>query len=177
MPERGKPATSKQRDAGRKNLAKGRERRAAQKAAAEAAGQARASERWAMLLDGRLKVSDLDDKEVAKMRVRSADGSFAGKGRAIPSHLAQQFRAEQVKRAEATIRKGLTTAVEEMQRILKDPEAKDADKIKVIQLYLDRSLGKTPETIRVQADDKFSDLLNAGGVLKDVRDLSDLEQS
>lgn len=177
MPQRGKPATRKQREAGAKNLAKGRERKAAQKAAAEAAGMPRASERWAMLLDGRLTVSQLDDKEVEKMRVRGADGAFTGKGRAIPSHIAQAFRAEQVKRAEANIRKGLGIAVKEMQRIMLDPEAKDADKIKLIQMYLDRSLGKTPETIRIKADDKFGDLLEQGGVLKDVRDLSDLEQA
>jgi hypothetical protein len=177
MAKRGKAATSAQREAGRANLAKGRARKAELAKAAKDAGMPTAGERWSMLLDGRLKVSDLDDKEVEKMRVRGSDGTLSGRGRAIPSHIAQQFRAEQVKRAEASIRRGLRTAVAEMERILKDPEAKDSDKINVIKVYLERSMGKSPETIRVSVEDKFGDLLNAGGVLKDVRDLSDLEQA
>lgn len=177
MPQRGKPATPKQREA----LAAGQKKRAQvrqkMREDAHAAGMPTAGERWSMLLDGRLLVSDLDDKEIAKMKLRGSDGSLSGRPRMIPSHIAQAFRSEQLRRAQVSIQRGLPKAVEEMDRILKDPEASNADKIKVINIFLERSLGKTPETIRIKADDKFADMLETGGVLKDVRDLSDLEQS
>jgi len=177
MPKRGEGATPKQRDAGRKNLAKGRAARKKMAEQAAAEGRVTANERWSMLLDGTLTVHDLDDDEVRKMKVRSADGSFSGRGRRLPSHLIAAFHAEQIKRAKNVMHKSLVKAAKLLDAVIDDPEASRAEQLKAADMILNRVMGKAPETIRVQADDKFTDLLNAGGVLKDVRDLSDLEQA
>lgn len=180
MPERKAGAkrtrrpTAAEISAGTANLAAGREAMAKKRAEAKAKGGMKAKERWAMLLDGTLRYEDLSDKEVEKMRVRNADGTFGGKGRAMPSHIAQGFHNERVRRAEARLKKGLPAAMQAMENILKDPEAKDADKIKLIQIYLDRNLGKTPETIRIEGESPFDLMLKDGASMADIRDLSDL---
>ena len=114
-----------------------------------------------MLLDGRLTVRDLDDKEVQKMRVKGADGTFNGRSRRLPSHLAQAFAAEQVRRATEDIRKALPTATREALRILNDPDVSEVAKIGLIKEIWNRNLGKTPEVVRIEGQSKFDQILDA----------------
>jgi hypothetical protein len=164
--------TEKSKAAGRKNLAKGRETMIKRRAEAKANGAVPVGDRWAMLLDGRLSVRDLDDKEIKKMRPRGIDGGFSGRPRRLPSHIIQAFTDERIRRAKDGIAKVLPTAIEEAKRILEDPEAKDSDKIKVMAMVWDRNLGKNPETIRVQADDPFAAALREVVVDRDLADLA-----
>lgn len=148
MPKRESSAASSKRDA---NLAKGRKVREQQIAEARAAGKGPAKERWAMLLSGTITVRDLDDQEVRKMKVRGRDGGFAGKRRAIPSHLINQFVSEQMRRANDRMRKALPDTVDVLMEIMNDPEARHADRIRASQLLQDRVLGKAPETVRIES--------------------------
>lgn len=170
MPKRGERATPSQRAA----LERGQRKRAEALAKGDGDG---ANKRWRMLLDGTLSVQDLDDDEVARMRTRGKGKQFSGPAPRLPSHLAQQFAQERVKRSMARLHAVLPKALAELERILDDPDAKDADKLKAITIGLERSLGKTPETVVVKTDDKWGSLLDAGANLSDVRDLSDLENS
>jgi hypothetical protein len=89
----------------------------------------------------------------------------------MPSHLVKAFSDERLRRAREGIARVLPTAIEEARRILEDPEAKDADKIKVMAMVWDRNLGKNPEHVRVSVDSPWDTAL--GEVLVD-RDLADL---
>ena len=170
------PGTSKptaaQKSAGSANLAKGRAAKAAKAAQAKAEGRMSGTERWARLLDGSLTVHDLDDEEVARMKVKGRDGSFGGSRRAIPSHLAQQFHQEIIRRAEADMRGSLSKAVALLGKVIDDPEARHSDQIKAAQLLMDRVMGKTPETVVLKAEDRFADLL--GDAIVEDRDLGDM---
>src|SRR5690606_26981830 len=81
----GREQTDAERAAGQANLAKGRARKAKAREEAKKNPRPSAADRWAQLLDGTLTVKDLDDDEINKMRVRSADGTFNGAGRRLPS--------------------------------------------------------------------------------------------
>lgn len=112
-----------------------------------------------MLLDGRLTVADLDDEEIRKMRVRGADGGFAGRRPAIPSHIAQQMQAEAIKRAQEKFRNAAPRAVDALIELANDPDIKPGDRIRALTLVLERSLGKVPDTVRVEAADAWGKLM------------------
>lgn len=168
--KRATPRTAAEDAAGRANLQKGRAKKAQAREEAAAAALPTAQERWAMLLDGTLAVRDLDDAEIRKMRVKSADGTFNGPARRLPSHLAQQFHQEAIRRANDRIRTAAPEAVKELLRIGSDPDVKDSDRIKALLYIIDRSLGKTPEVVRVETEDRWQQTL--GEVVVD-RNLDD----
>ncbi len=170
MTRRGEPATPKQRAA----LERGQRIKRERAAQAKKEGRMPAGDRWAMLLDGRLTVKDLDDDEIAKMRVRGRDGTFSGRRPAIPSHLAQEWQAEGIRRATDMFRTAAPLAVKRLLEIASDPDTKDSDAVRALQIVLDRGLGKVPETIRVQGQSPFDALLDGAVDLdREMADLSD----
>lgn len=158
------PASDAQKAAGRANLARGRAKREKTRAEQEDNPDAMpAKERWAMLLSGTITVKDLDDDELARMQVRSRDGSFAGRRRAVPSHIAQQMQQEGIRRATELFRTAAPAAVKRLLEIAEDPDAKNSDIIKALGLVLDRGLGRVPETIRVEdSRSGWEELLDRG---------------
>jgi hypothetical protein len=149
--KKGQKATEKQRAAGRKNLAAGRKTRDEKRREARESGEfVPAKERWAALLSGTITVKDLDNEEIARMQVRSRDGSFGGRRRAVPSHLAQQMQREGIRRATELFRISAPAAVDGLLKIAEDPDAKDSDRIKAYSIIMDRGLGRVPETVRIE---------------------------
>lgn len=161
--KKGGRATAAQKAAGSANLARGRAKKKQMQEQMEAEGGGMpAKERWAMLLSGTLTVKDLDDDELARMQVRSRDGSFAGRRRAVPSHLAQKMQQEGIRRATELFRVAAPAAVQGLLAIAEDPDAKDSDRLRAYSLIMDRGLGRVPETIRVEdGRSEWEDLLNA----------------
>jgi hypothetical protein len=143
-----------QKAAQKANLKRGKELKALQRAAN--ADHPTANERWALLLSGQITVRDLDDAEVKKMRVRGKGGGFDGRPRALPSHIAQAFAAEQQRRLKDKVRKAVPEALEALVDIMRDPEHKDRKA--VAQWFLERELGKTPDVIRVEESNTFERL-------------------
>lgn len=158
--QKGAKNTKKATEAGRANLAKGRESKERQRAEAREAGIPTARERWAMLLSGTITVKDLDDDEITKMKVRGADGGFTGRRPAIPSHLAHQWQQEAISRATAKFRTAAPEAVERLIDIANDPDTKTSDAIRALALVLERGLGKVPDTIRIEGQSPFDALLH-----------------
>lgn len=142
----------------KKNLASGQKKRKERLATGK---QEKASERWAKLLDGTLSVRDLDEDEIEKMRVRGKGGEFSGRAPAIPSHLAREFRNEGIRRATEMFHTAAPKAVKRLLDIADDPDTKDADAIRALDIVLNRGLGKTPEVIRVEASNEFERVAEA----------------
>lgn len=118
-------------------------------------------ERWAKLLDGTLTVRDLDDDEIEKMRVRGKGGEFSGRPNRMPSHLAREFRNEAIRRAGELFTHAAPRAVKRLLEIADDPDTKDADAIRALDIVLNRGLGKTPEVVRVEAANGFDRVAEA----------------
>ena len=168
------PGTSQpsaaQKSAGTANLAKGRAEKEARAQEARANGRMSGKERWARLLDGTLTVRDLDDEEITRMKVRAKDGSF-NKGRVLPSHIAQQFHHEAIRRSNDKLRSAAPEAVQALIDIGKNPAVKESDRVRALMYVVDRALGKTPENVVLKSEDKFADLLDDAASLLDDRDL------
>lgn len=168
-------ARSKRASGNMDNLAKGHAaNRNRKQKATEANGGVplpRASERWALLLSGQLTVRDLDDQEVKRMQVRGADGKFTGKGRKLPSHLAQQFAQERVRRAKEHIDKMGITAIKELTKMATDPDVDANVRARLLVYLTDRVLGKTPDTVRIEGMSGFDKMLaEAVGLEADILD-------
>lgn len=157
---------------GKKNLAKGREKKEAQRAKARAEGAESATSKWARLLDGTMSVRELDDEELSHMRPRGADGGFGGGKRPIPSHIAQQMRNEMIRRAQHTLLTSVGDAAKAMQTIVNDPDAKDADKIRAGTTIMDRVLGKPDQTVRIESESEWDKAVRKAFAVD--RDLDDL---
>lgn len=161
MPKRDATATPGQTAAQKAALAKGRANKLRMsKEARDRGGNQTAKDRWAALLSGQLSMQELDDKEVSKMRVRNADGTFGGKRRHLPSHIYQQFQQEQLRRFHSKLRKGLDKVPEVIVDILLDPDANNSDRLKAAQMLQDRVLGKSPETVRIEGVSGFDKMLS-----------------
>lgn len=183
MAERKSPAASSRRDpritdkaisAGKKNLAKGRAATEARRAAAKEAGLPTAGEVWAKLLDGTMTVKELDDAEIAHMRPRNKDGGFTGKTRRVPSHLQQAFQQEALTRAQNKFRTAVPEAVAELIQIGRDPDVANNDRIRALTYVIDRALGKTAETVRIEGASKFDQMSQeAIDIDRELQDLED----
>lgn len=175
-PMSGRRQSAAQKAAASANLAKGRN---AKKKIAEQAyeeGRDSAPVRWAKLLDGTITVRDLDDDEIAKMRVKQKDGTF-GPGRRLPSHLAIAFQQEGIRRANDMFRTAAPQAVKRLLEIAADPDTRDGDAIRALSVVLDRALGKTPETIRVEQGSLFEEFLKGAGDVDLDRDMGDVAKA
>ena len=133
----------------------------------------KAKERWASLLAGDLKVEDLDDEEIRRMRVRGADGGFAGRRPNLPTHIAQAMTNEAIRRAQEKFRNAAPRAVEQLIEIANDPDVKPGDRIRALTLVLERSLGKVPDTVRVEAADAWGKMLREASPDQIDRSLGD----
>lgn len=142
-------------EAQRAGLVKGKETQRKRAKAAREAGAMPAKERWAMLLSGTLLVSDLDDDEIKKMRVRSRDGSFTGRPRPLPSHIAQQFAVEAQRRAKKAVDQEALGAIQRLVKMAEDPDAPHAVRKDIDKWLAERVLGKTPDVVRHEGASAF----------------------
>ena len=129
--------------------------------------------RYAQLLNGQLKVEDLDDEEVAQGRLKAADGTFRGRPPVVvPAELVQAMRREWLSRAEdklrrALLEKGIGTLVELAGSDRIDP----AVRLRAATTLMERVMGKVPDTIQLAAEDPVEALFR--NILADPQGLAD----
>lgn len=163
MPKRGEPATPAQRAA----LERGQAARKKKLSVPKKDGETQ-RERWSRLLDGTLTVRELTDEEIKRCRVHGRGGAFSGPAPRLPSHLAQAFTQEAIRRAKGKIVQSMPEVTKTLLEIAHDPEVKVSDRVKVLMYLADRGLGKAPETIRVEADSDFDRLLREVDLARDM---------
>lgn len=160
---RGRPKGTKASPANRAALDAGRAKRNATLAARKKEPRATKS-RHQMLLDGELKVSELDPDELQHFRGRDIDGEFKGRIRPIPTKLAAQIRQRLLNQMQGSIEGFLPTAVAILQEIAESSD-QDSARVKAVDLILQRGAGKVPDVVRVGAEDPWDAIL--GDVLRD----------
>jgi hypothetical protein len=117
-----------------------------------------------MLLDGELKVSELDDDELSKFRGRDIDGEFKGRIAPLPVKLHASIRQRLLGKMQANIEGFLPRATEILNDIAESSE-NDSARVKAVDLLLQRGAGKVPDVVRVGAEDPWDVIL--GDVLRD----------
>lgn len=129
--------------------------------------------RYAQLVSGTLAVEDLEDEELARGQLRSADGTWRGRPpRVLPAELVQAMRREWLDRAEAKLRealldKGIGTLVELAGSDRIDP----AVRLRAANALIERTMGKVPDKIQLAAEDPVETLFR--NILADPEGLRD----
>lgn len=141
--------SKERKEAAKKVLKEGREKRNE----ALKKGGPSSTERWALLLSGQLTMKDLDDEEINRMQPRGKGGEFSGRHRAIPSHLIKAFEAEQHARWKRDLTDLVPDALVALAEILTDP--KDPQRANMLKWTLERTMGKTPDIVRLEAGNEF----------------------
>lgn len=141
--------------AGTENLAKGREKKKAMAEEGKKSGRDDVGVRWAKMLDGSMTVKDLSIEELNRMQLVGKDGTFSGRGRAIPSHIAQAMRNETIRRAQGALLASVHDAAMALGKIINDPEASSADITRASNIVMDRVLGKPTETVVITNESEW----------------------
>lgn len=113
------------------------------------------SPRMVALLKGEINVEDLDDEELARGYPRDRNGNFGGRPpRMIPLVLHRQIQKVFFARLEEQMRKALPDAIAMLATIATNPLSEDRDKLKAIDMVMNRIMGKPPEKIEISGGDK-----------------------
>lgn len=111
--------------------------------------------RWAMLIDGRLSVDDLDDEELIRGQLRSKNGRFMGKPPTwVPRQFVEAMQRESVRRAADRWNHNLLAAQEELINIGHDQRVDAGVRLRALQYVIERSTGKIPERVEMSAQIK-----------------------
>ena len=125
-----------------------------------------------MLLQGAIKIEDLDDEELAQGRLKDKNGKFSGRPpMLIPSELVQAMRREWLSRAESKLRealmdKGIGVLTDLASNELVDP----AVRLKAANTIIERTMGKVPERVTFAAEDPVETLFKS--ILSDPNGLA-----
>jgi hypothetical protein len=113
------------------------------------------SERIADLLSGVLSVEDMDDEELARGYPKNRNGTFAGRPpKVIPHAVHQRIQREFYKRMEEKMKVALPDALQALADIATQPNREDRDKLKAIDMILNRIMGKPLEKIEISSGEK-----------------------
>lgn len=113
------------------------------------------SPRMQALLDGAITVEDLDDEEILRGQLRSADGSFKGRPtNYLPRELAMAWQREGQKRHQVWVTETVPLAQKTIVKLMSSGmlSPADATKLKAAQWVLERFGGKTPDRVEVKAE-------------------------
>lgn len=119
--------------------------------------------------------SDWDDEELARGQKRSRDGSFRGRPpKVIPKSCHDELVRRTLENAQNILVDNIQAACTELTKIVKDPEANNSDKLKAIDMIMNRVMGKAPEKVEVTAEMKPWEQALQGGILRDVKPEEDV---
>lgn len=133
--------------------------------------------RYALFLNGKITVEDLDDEELSRGQLRALDGTFRGRPpRVVPSELVQAMRREWLKRAEAKLRdalleKGIGTLTE----LAGNENIDAAVRLRAAEKIIERTMGKVPDRVQLAAEDPVETLFRS--ILNDPFGLAPHEPS
>jgi hypothetical protein len=123
--------------------------------------------RLAALLSGEMDVEDLDDEELARGYPRSADGSFRGGSKIVPRIVYDRMMRELFARADTKLKENLVAAVEVLTNIATNDEVDPAQRLKAVQMILERVRGKTPDVVITTETKKWETVME--GVMRGPR--------
>ena len=132
--------------------------------------------RWAMLIDGRLKIEDLDDEELQRGELRNSAGRFGGKQpQWIPRQFIQAMQRQMISRAADGWHANLMQAQEQLIALGMDPKVDAGVRFRALTYIIERSTGKIPDKVEMTGTIKpYEELLQGVEVVRDV-DIVDAE--
>lgn len=111
--------------------------------------------RMAMLYRGELDVQDMDEEELVRMQFRDKNGDFTGRPPSnIPGVLIAKMRQELFARARIAREEYYIPAMEALGVIATDEDESASNRLKAIQIILERTEGRVAERIELSTGEK-----------------------
>lgn len=119
--------------------------------------------RYALFLNGKITVEDLDDEELAQGRLKASDGTFRGRPpRAIPADMVQAMRREWLSRAEAKLREALMEkGIGTLTDLASDETVDPAVRLRAAEKIIERTMGKVPDRVQIASEDPVETLFRS----------------
>lgn len=129
---------------------------------------ARINPRMAALLDGTLKIEDLDNEEIERGRCRGPNGKFGKQSALVPAKFHQLMVNELKKRMEKRFAEDVEPARKILRELMNNPRVSADARYKSAVFLIERGIGKTPEKSEVQVSvSPWEDLLGDEDVVVD----------
>jgi hypothetical protein len=101
---------------------------------------------------GELHISDLTDEEITRGRVMSERGRFDGAvPKMVPAQLIEAMKSESYRRVQDRWRENLVEAQLMLLQMARDPTVDAGTRAKLIIYMIERTIGKIPDKVEVQA--------------------------
>ena len=151
---KGTPASKAQAEAGKANIKKAhaarKERALARKALAE-------KPRWKKLEDGDIGVGDLTMDELIEGTTANNDGTWEGKRHRFNTRWLGRMETERRRRIKRGIEKLAPMALEALEDILGDDDARP-QQMAAVKMVVEYEIGKVPDVVHVGAETEYDRL-------------------
>lgn len=127
--------------------------------------------RYAMLIDGRLKIEDLTDEELIRGQLMNKNGRFAGQApKWVPAQFVQALQRQRIQRAADKWNSNLLLAQDQLIALGMDQRVEAGVRMRALTYVIERSIGKVPDKVEMTGAIKpYEELLN--GTVEVVRDV------
>jgi hypothetical protein len=117
--------------------------------------RARVSQRMQLLMDGTIKVEDLDDEEIIRGQLRDRNGRFTGtKAALIPRAMHDEMMRRVLTRGQEKMRDDYFSAVDTISTIMKDTQVEPAIRLRAADMIITRVAGKPVEKVELSVEVK-----------------------
>lgn len=109
------------------------------------------------VLTGLDDISTWDDEELRRGTRRNRDGTFKGTSRilVVPTEVHNELVRRTLSQAQTLMTNNLVQAVEALTEIATNPGSEDKDKLKAIQIIMDRVMGKEVQKVELGGEAKW----------------------
>ena len=113
-------------------------------------GKIRVGAATVAVLAGELDLSEWTMEELERGQRKGANGRWSGaRPKVIPTVIYDEFIRRKMSAASELLRENTYDAIAELVKIAKDPSAENRDKLKAIEMILNRTMGKEPVNVKV----------------------------
>jgi hypothetical protein len=118
------------------------------------------------VLTGEDDLSEWDDEELRRGRRRAASGNFRGADpKVVPKALHDELVRRTMDKAAKLLHDSLEAAVQVLCELVLDPDIEAKDRLRAVQMIMDRTMGKAPDKVEVTADMKPWEIALRGGIV------------
>lgn len=104
--------------------------------------------RYQQLIDGTLKVEDLEDEEIKKGRCMDKNGGFSGRPPSnFPRALHDAMHNEFIKRTQESFKPMVSTATDVLLEIAQNKRAAGPARVRAAEILIERGAGKVPDKV------------------------------
>lgn len=123
----------------------------------------RVGKRNTRILTGQEDLSEWSDEELKRGQRRDKNGRWQGRPPSVvPKPLHDELVRRTLKRANDVMRDSIDDAVKVLTNIVNDESVEPKDRLRAINMVLERVMGKTPDKVEVSGEAPWQIALNAG---------------